>query len=516
MDTSIKQKTNIDTNQLRDELYPDGTTARTQMSRAEIEITNQRYHDDPFWAGPKGLEYGRLVGAKPNQVPRLFPDRGATYFVAKFHLPRDASLTVSGVFPHMRYFSYTLASVQGGVIGTGPFIRDNEIQPDNGSINPFMPGHSRDVHGQTYTLEIVNGKRPPLKTKEAKRKDNTLYTGHNSYDRQIYLAMRNYISDAGYDGTGNVPLVPVESENYGLPKIALYLPGKPNPITGEEMIKILRPSKEGNPAEYQVKQWLGLIDASSDKTNAPARPAPMFQRFWNIDYSVTGAFVKNPKERAALFPATDSGGFANNPDTVYMAAPFSLGFGSHEKIADKIKSIENIESIARIAVVRAKMPTHQSTRHHQRTWTPDTDVRYWSVSTGGTPPSGLGWHSLFDEEVPVDDEGYFTIVMSWPEDRPKNAIKEHGVAWIPFGDGEGHYVGGRTWINIMYMRYTDSNPTWAESPKKIPPPTPENPIPQDPFVMKEYYPRARYMTKGEFERLGDNPTGAVHAVFEQA
>jgi hypothetical protein len=33
-------------------------------------------------------------------------------------------------------------------------------------------------------------------------------------------------------------------------------------------------------------------------------------------------------------------------------------------------------------------------------------------------------------QVPLDKDGFYTIVVSGPEDRPKNATAEHDVAWI--------------------------------------------------------------------------------------
>ena len=44
---------------------------------------------------------------------------------------------------------------------------------------------------------------------------------------------------------------------------------------------------------------------------------------------------------------------------------------------------------------------------------------------------------VFDMMVPLDKEGYYTIVVSLPEDRPKNATAENGVTWINWGPGEG-------------------------------------------------------------------------------
>lgn len=152
-------------------------------------------------------------------------------------------------------------------------------------------------------------------------------------------------------------------------------------------------------------------------------------------------------------------------------------------------------------MIRGKMPTFSPTRHRQQRWTPDTQVRYWSITTGAAAPSGVGWATVFDEEVPLDADGNYTIVMSWPEDRPANATKENGVAWLDFGDGEGHYVGARIWVNTVYIRYMDPNPDWPQSPVNIPLPTPEHPGPRDAAVMGEFYPRAAYLSKADFERL---------------
>ena len=245
-------------------------------------------------------------------------------------------------------------------------------------------------------------------------------------------------------------------------------------------------SKAGQIPGYTVKAWLKQVEDSWDPINAPALPVPEFQRFWNTDYSASGSFIRNPEERVKTYPATATGGLANNPDTVYMAAPFSLDLGQ-------------------IVVIKGKMPTHQRTRRGEKHWQPDTQLRYWSATTGGTVPSGLGWATVFDEEMPLDKDGFFTIVMSRAIDRPDNAVLECGVKWLDFGSGEGYFIGARNWVNIVYMRYQHMNPDWAESPAKIPPPTPQEPIPQDAIVMKEYYPRAKYMSKADFEALGRDP-----------
>ncbi len=57
--------------------------------------------------------------------------------------------------------------------------------------------------------------------------------------------------------------------------------------------------------------------------------------------------------------------------------------------------------------------------------------------------------------LPVAERGYYTIVVSRPVDRPKNATVENGVAWWPFEINavESHEnlpeEGGRRWWSLL-------------------------------------------------------------------
>ncbi|WP_444884099.1 hypothetical protein [Microbulbifer sp. PSTR4-B] len=478
---------------------PGDTTALTPVPMTVVEVTNWRYQRlSCFWGGPKGLDYGLLRGHQDIQVANAYPDQNSTYFVGQFKLPKGAYLKLRGHYGHLRYFSLTIANnLPGGVQGNGSYLRDDQIVPDEGSINPFMSPNRRDVptERRRYTVYIRSGQAP------RKPRPNTLYTGTNSERAGIHLAFRNYMPDNGYDGTGNVRMPPLEEGGLpvelGLPTVTLHLPETPIQgeeglynsddvvLTGERMCRALLASKEGQKQEFPTKEWLQLIEDSWDRVNAPAMPAPMFQRFWNMDYSVKGAFIPDPIKRVIRCPASNDGAWLNNPDTVYMVGLFSLAFGE-------------------VVVIEGKMPTFPKTKHGQVSWPEEqTQVRYWSLTTGGTAPSGLGWSTIFDEEIPLVEDRKFTIVMSRAIDRPKNADREHGVKWIEFGAGEGHYIGARSWVNCVYIRYQASlsNYDWPNSPLNIPVPTEENPAPMDSLVMGPYYPTAKYMSKKEFERL---------------
>jgi hypothetical protein len=100
-------------------------------------------------------------------------------------------------------------------------------------------------------------------------------------------------------------------------------------------------------------------------------------------------------------------------------------------------------------------------------------------------------------QVPVDQDGYYTIVVSLPEDRPKNATRENGVAWIDWGPGEGlNDPRNRKDWGMLLMRFMVPSKDWANSPLK-------SKGPDDlASVMGPYYPRGYYTTKADFEREG--------------
>jgi len=459
---------------------PNNVTAISCMSMEEARTTFERYlNKDVLWSRPKCLLCGNFAGAGPAEKANLYPDRSATYFVINIHW--EGNLILTGRFPNARYFSFTAANELGsGQLGNGNYIRGDQIIPDPGSTNPFWPpslGGSRDATDRNYTIYVVLGNAPTHGAPP-----NTLYTGNLSGTKRLHLSIRTYLSDIHYDGTGNAKLDVFNPKDIAnaLPKVTLNLPGN-NTISGSSLLKILHSEKEGDPNGYTIEQWVYNIENSKDKINAPCLPIPLSQLFWNTDYSITGAFeAEHPEKRVRNHPPNDDGGFANNPDTKYMIMPFSFGFGE-------------------VLVVRGKMPTHPKTRKGETTLPEDPQVQYFSASTAASPPSGEGWDTYCDEQMPLDKDGNYTIVVSWPWNRPDNAVLENGVVWLNPGNGEGHYIGARLWVAVLYFRFQHCSPDWKESPMNIRMPTIENPIPEDPIVMGPYYPRGEYMSTKDFE-----------------
>ena len=445
------------------------------MSQLEANVTFYRYMDnDIIWSRPKGLLYGNIPGAVKAQRANLYPDKSATYFVANIVLPRGSKLILKGKYPHARYFSFTIANDLGdGQFGNGSNIQDNKIEPDPGSSNPFLPSNCRDVINRNYTVFVVWGDPP------AKPAPNTLYTGKLTDDQRIHLSIRHYLADQSYDGTGVIKL---NGNGSGLPVFTLKL-ASGKLISGPDLVRVLQSTKQGDANGYLTEFWLAQVNNSGDPTDAPAFCSPFSNLFWNTSYSISGQFLaKTPRQRVITFPPDDSGGFASNPSTRYITISLSFNF-------------------ADVIVIRGKMPTHPNTRRGENKLPRDPQVQYFSASTAGAPPSGEGWDTVFDEQIPIDKNGFYAIVVSWPWNRPVNATTDNGFIWLDPGCGEGHYIGARLWVVTVYFRYMTSSPNWKESPENVPIPTLENPIPQGAAVMGPYFPIAEYMSQAQFESL---------------
>ena len=194
-----------------------------------------------------------------------------------------------------------------------------------------------------------------------------------------------------------------------------------------------------------------------------------------MQYSLVGLF-KGPEFRASVPLQTEmeAGG---DPTTAYVTAWLSKAHGP-------------------VYVMRAKMPTFPDTYAGAETM-PDGQVQYWSNTTQGSGPSGELWDGMADFQVPLDEDGYYTMLVSSPEDRPANATDEDGIAWLDWGPGEGLEGDPRNREDfcLLMMRFMACADDWEHSPIKAKPGT-------EAEVMGPYYPRGYYTTKDEFEANG--------------
>ncbi len=123
----------------------------------------------------------------------------------------------------------------------------------------------------------------------------------------------------------------------------------------------------------------------------------------------------------------------------------------------------------------------------------DADLRYWSICSNQSFANTRVTDCLFDEEVPLDKNGYYTIVVSREEDRPRNAKRECGVAWLEMAeDGDG--LGDED-MAVVQIRNLLASPDFPHAVQKILKPGDEK------AVMQEYFPKSHYMMPSMFEAV---------------
>jgi hypothetical protein len=438
--------------------------------------TDERYNKPGLFQGPRGWDYwNRLENPKDYQNPNLWGDKRPTYFMGQLAMPAGSSLTIRGKFPHARYFKLAMYRFERNTFVAlgGEDLAAYDIEPDPGSANPYKVGADRTVKNRNYTLHVLAEDAPKHR---ADRQKNTLYVGRE--EKTIQPVFRIYVSDESYDGAGLAAADAPSTEGPLFTYEAKLADG--TRLSKEEVDRQWVQTLGAAPPPMDVDAWYALInskdnDPKLDPDSAPARKEAQWELFWGMKYTLAGAFMP-PEERAKLKLQTEMEG-GGDPTTAYMMTYLSRRFGP-------------------VYVFRAKMPTFPDTYAGTKIM-PDGQVKYWSVLTLASAPSGELWDGVFDMMVPLDKDGYYTIVVSRPEDRPKNATRENGVTWIDWGPGEGlDDARDRKDWGMLLMRFMVCDPTWEDSPAKVHKPGTEE------AVMGPYYPRGYYTTKAEFEAKG--------------
>lgn len=446
------------------------------MPLGGIIRTDDRYGNEGLFRGPRGWAYWNyLQNPKSYQNPNLWPDKRSTYFLGAFAMPAGSSLAIRGKFPHARYFKFSVYEFEHHtlVAKAGGSLAGWDIEPDIESSNPYIVGANRQVEDRSYTIHLI-ADNPPKNS--ADRKKNTVYVGREG--KELFAGFRIYLSDEGYDGAGWGPCDVPSTAGALFTYEGKLADG--TMLSAEEVVEKFARQMGSTPPPLSVDQWYAQVyskknDPNLDPAAAPARPDSKWSLFYGMEHAIQGAFM-TPEERSKIRLQTEMEG-GGDPTTAYMFTYLSRKFGP-------------------VYVFRAKMPTFPDTFSGAKTM-PDGQVKYWSVSTMASPPSGALWDGVSDMMVPLDDQGYYTIVVSLPEDRPKNAVAENGITWINWGLGEGlNDLRDRKEWGMLLMRFMVCQQGWNNSPQKATKPGMEE------AVMGPYYPKGYYTTKERFESGG--------------
>lgn len=301
----------------------------------------------------------------------FWPDTGNRWWYMPID-PQWQTVTLTAKYPKARFFSVAVYDGAPASTGLADHLFDSQIIPDAGSVNPFATADSNggSTNGsQNYTMTI---------TRTDTKVGNTLQLHANTG----WLLYRLYLPNAGEGSTGGTPL----------PNISITdASGQPTPLPPCPVS-----NRQSELAALQPQFIPALLEN-------PPRTPPVPDR---IEFSP----VPSPPPR-----------FLPNPDNKYLVSYFMSDYEPN-----------------RIIVVRGKMPAFPDTYNNGAPISkpaPGFDavqLRYWSMCLGDLVSPMPIEGCAVDASTPVDENGFYTIVISNDVLRPSWLPSQ--VVWIPWGD----------------------------------------------------------------------------------
>jgi hypothetical protein len=318
-------------------------------------------------------------------------------------------IRIDGVLPYARYMSW---NVYDPLLRPFTHIYDAQLAPN--------PGTTRE-----YTLYITfdAGFKPG---------PNTLYVDPSKNPAGVFT-LRVYVPDKGRDITGGV----------GLPQVTWQPNTEGAPAFASPCRSLQKPSVS------TVTETYAQQDGPATGPPLPGRPQPVWHKFTNLCQAGDDLFFDNPYgdniPDSGQRPCDNfgSGGFLSNMDNAYVYTGINRGYGTG-------------------VVIRAKAPTFGIS---------GKQLRYWSICQND-PYNQRYIGCLRDDQVKLGKDGWFTIVVSRPSNRPRCAKN-----WIPWGP--------QTWGTLIY-RHMLPAPDFSGAIQQASYGTEQS-------SMGDYYPSVRYL-----------------------
>lgn len=385
------------------------------------------------------------------------PDGAARYWIMPFDTMHYPTMTIRGIYPNIRYFSFaayettTSDSLTSFNLAEDRTLYDAQISPDPKTVNPFVPPpdghHGRAGTGSpngTYTVVISTAGTTP---------GNSIRVSSGAL---IWVVLRMYVANADPSLSGKTLLGGVP-----LPTITLT-----DQSGASQQLEGCSPINKWQDASDFARF---LLPPSLNLSVNEGRP--FSDRLWF-------APVLNPPP--ILWP---------NPDNKYM-----------------MMWPGNEYQRGRIIVIRGKAPGFPGTFGGSPIWVPSpglrsVDLRYWALCEQdlALPLSLIGCVTDFNADLAG---GYYTIVISDDLVRPKWLRPE--VNWLPYGDEQyPKFVLIRNMLPADDFPYAVQN-AWPNCAFNLSFASPPNrkaiddagPCAQG--VMDDYYPVAAWCDKSTF------------------
>ena len=404
--------------------------------------------------GPRDCFWARGPFSADPYINVAYPDSNVYYWAAAFSMPEDSILEIKGDYPYSRYMSFFSYNERGKPIGS---LTDFQIQSE--ATNPFIPGNQRSDFSRSYSIEVLN-ENPSANISENidNFNGNILFAPEYNKNQQL-IVYRIYLPDKDIDITGGVKLPqPMLTLSDGT-----KLEGKQTceALNASQPLQVSFDALGIPPNEYRE-----LISQPDKPDTWPAHNPPKW--FIQLDRkSLIGMYTGEIDPNA---PRSE-GGFYPNLDNQY------------------IRSILNRKH-GKVLIVRGKAPTTPKT-YFESSSTKEVNLRYWSLCSNQSFVNTRVNDCLHDEEIPIDKNGFYTIAISREEDRPRNAVNECGIAWLPMADdGDGMFDDDVTIIQFRHLLPSNSFEHSIQKVKR-----------QDQLeeIMGPYMPKARYLMPNQVE-----------------
>jgi hypothetical protein len=403
----------------------------------------------------------------------VYPDSHTGYGLSVDTIPAGGKIVLHGQFPHARFFSLTTSSPLGVI---HDYLYDDQIKPDPGSTNPYLPGANRNAMHRSYTVTVVNGPAPTTGSRPA----NTVYAGAPGapVGQPFLLVDRQYLPDKGRNFWGGVPApsasyVAANGATATGQAACAALATKSGAFSVADLDKLIFP-------ETKIEQEL----AKSSSPEAPAVKQAVWYKYFGPLWLMAPYFAGTPDAGLISSLPLHTTGLGANPANGYVFTWLDRRFGPNHHGHN-------------IAVLRGKLPTTPATYVGEARMQGGTQLRYWSLCNGENPYSGkTTGPCLADEEVPISRQREYTIVVSLPQDRPSNATDRCGVAWMNYGTtGDGFTRPDSTMLLLRNLA-TTAHPAFKHAVQNIADPS------QVRQVMGAYLPTVSYTTAAKFQKTG--------------
>ncbi|MEV0003242.1 hypothetical protein AB0H28_13270 [Micromonospora sp. NPDC050980] len=393
--------------------------------------------------------------------PSYFPDPHVTYLILpSLYAPFGTTAVIRGKFPHARYFNVQVSppfdpktiyyGAQRG-LGVGEVgIVDADIQPDPGSVNPYQVNADRRATNRDYTVRIKLGKGDPVALNGNANKP--------PYFRGTNDRVGGAIEYTGpWGGTPGYPIPAGGGAGHlttGNIWIRYYAPDHGTaPLAGVPLPKILYRLPDGR--EFFIQADFSAFDREVSERGpitwtAPAQPEERYgpDFGWYKEYGVLRTVMQ------ALAPSLKP--FETEAQRRAWVRQYDAGvnghgehLGPHYDYDHAATEVVDIDYLTRrmgcqagmVVVLTGRLPTTPRTRNGEATMTA-AQARYWSLTSysqdlsltkSGQLLPGMPITSLMDDEITVDSEGRYVILLSRTTDRPSNATRANGVTWADWG-----------------------------------------------------------------------------------